>query len=476
MRQNKNLQILAFVSGFTLMAYELVAARILAPTIGSSMYVWTSVIGVIIAALSVGYFLGGRLADKRAKEVDVAFLHIFAAAAVTWTLLIYEPLLSGVAGTNIDARLQGVLASLVLFAPASVLLGMISPYLAKLNVTSLKTSGRAIASLSALNSIGGIAGTFVTGFILFGYVGSRESMVLFVALLLIASWLSVYRKGWRLRLALTLVIVATSSLILIQPQEYREIDTASAHYRITEQTTPLGDKVRLLLTGPSGAQSGVVLGNSSSLIFWYTNEIVDIIEQIYSPGDSIAILGGGAYTLPNYLARQYPESKVTTIEIDPELVDIAESYFEYSSEPNEMLVSADARAYINKSSEKHNIVVIDVYGDISVPFSLLTREYGDAINRIVASDGVVIVNIIAAYDGPCAPLFDATHATYDQHFSWSYRVKSPGTYIDQRSNIIAVYSKVPLVLNGLTEFNLEPTSIYTDNFMPAERLQQSCKM
>lgn len=179
---------LAFMAGFVLMVFEMVASRILAPTIGSSTYVWTSVIGVIIAALSLGYFFGGRLADKRAEPVDLAFLFLASALGVAATFTIYGDFLAGLSDSQMDNRLQAVVASLLLFAPTSLVLGMLSPYLAKLNVKSLESSGRAVASLSALNSIGGIVGTFFTGFVLFAAVGSKAILVGLVLALVICSW------------------------------------------------------------------------------------------------------------------------------------------------------------------------------------------------------------------------------------------------------------------------------------------------
>jgi MFS family permease len=186
--QEYQLLAIAFGVGFGLMAYELVAARILAPTLGSSTYVWTSVIGIIIAALALGFYAGGRLADARNTRSDIAWLLLLVAAAITYTLVSYDGTLSAIANTAIDSRVQGVLAAVLLFAPASFFVGVVSPYLTKINVTSLRTTGRAVASLDMSNSLGGIVGTFVTGFILFGYIGSRETLIALVIVFIGLSW------------------------------------------------------------------------------------------------------------------------------------------------------------------------------------------------------------------------------------------------------------------------------------------------
>lgn len=460
------LEVIALVSGFVLMTYELAAARILAPGIGSSTYVWTSVIGVIIAALSLGYWIGGVMADKRGQAIDIARLLLLAALTIVITIIQYEITISWVASNFDDPRWQGVVASLILFAPTSFVLGTISPYLAKLNVRSLKTTGRSIASLSALNSIGGIIGTFVTGFILFGYIGSHETMVLTVVLMTAASWLVVPREEWKIRVLVTLCIVIT----VVVPTENTQaisIDTTSARYVITED-----DNVRLLLTGPGGAQSGVSLLDKDALVFWYTGQFADMVEATSERKD-ILILGGGAFTLPQYLAHKYPESQIDVVEIDPNLADIAREHFYYEDPANINLIFADARTYVNQTNKQYDIVLVDVYGDAHVPFTLLTKEYGDRIDHIVKPNGVVAANFIAGLEDECSVLLHALDAPYRRHFDYSvYTVEDPA---DSLSNMIIAYSDKPIVWAGSEEITLETSRNYTDNFSPAERLQHACR-
>lgn len=456
------------------MAYEMVAARLLAPTIGSSTYVWTSVIGVIIAALSIGYFMGGKIADARNKDSDVAWLHIFAATAVLWTLLSYGWILDSIALDGGDPRLQGVAASLFLFVPASLILGAISPYLIKLKIKSLKTSGSSAASLSAWNSIGGIVGTFTAGFVLFGFIGSRESLVIFIAMLLIASWLSARRTMVLRRLIVSLAILIIALLAgFYKSSDVVTIDTPSANYRIFDTQSYMGP-TRLLTTGPGGAQSGIYLNSPDELVFWYTKEIARAISA-QEHRDNILILGGGAFTLPRYLAKSYPDSQVHTVEIDPYLEEIARSYFHYEDIANHEIFAGDARVYANQADTDYDIVVMDAYGDISVPFSLMTKEYGDSISRLTKPGGVVIVNIIAALEGDCLPLLQATHAAYTNHFDNAYYIKYPGTANSVRSNLIAVYSDKEQTIPDFTQHtHLDDSKLYTDNFMPVERLHQQC--
>jgi predicted membrane-bound spermidine synthase len=455
-----------------MMAFELIGARLLAPTIGSSTYVWTSVIGVIIAALSTGYFLGGKLADKRNEVKDVVFLCLAIAMTIGVMLEFFDPVMSVVVDGFQDQRFRGVVASLTLFAPTSLLLGMLSPYLVKLNVTSLATSGRSVANLSAMNSIGGIAGTFVTGFIIFSYMGSRQALAVIALLAVLASWLFIPRIMTRPRVALSAVALVVVILPLFDARGTVRIDTPSSHYEII--TTSGAQPLRYLLTGPNGAQSGVFVNRPDTLAFWYTKEIARQVEE--SPAkSSILILGGGAFTLPHYFAKTYPNRQIDVVEIDPDLADIAMRYFNYDNQKNVRVIDDDARAYVNKTSSRYDIVIVDVYSDTSVPFSLLTQEFGEAIGRLTRPSGTVLVNAIAAQTGACKPMLQAIDQTYRSAAQYAWIARAPGTNVEDRANLILTYAKQKRAVEGAEVFSKLSGPQYGDNFMPAERLQQQCQ-
>lgn len=447
------------------MVFELAGARILAPGIGSSTYVWTSVIGIIIAALSVGYWVGGKIADKRGYMIDIARLSLLTALTITLTIIQYGGVLGWVATNFDDPRLQGVIASLILFAPTSFLLGTISPYLAKLKVRSLKKTGRSIASLSALNSIGGIIGTFVAGFVLFSYVGSRETLVLTAVAMVAVSWLAAPRVEWKLRVVISAGILLINA-VPVPKADAITIDTPSAHYVIYE-----AEGRRLLATGPYAAQSAISLNDPEKLAFWYTKQLAEVVNRSPEHRD-ILILGGGAFTLPQYLAKKYPSSQIDVVEIDPDLVGIARRYFNYQDPSNVRIISADARAYVNQTDKTYDVVVVDVYGDAHVPFTFLTREYGDQINRIVRPHGVVGANVIGNTRGECLEFVRSLDAPYRMHFAYSaYAIehsKKP------RSNMVVTYSRQPFTWPGAQPLVLQKTVLYSDNYAPAERLQHGC--
>jgi len=470
---------IAFMSGFILMSYELVASRILAPTIGTSMYVWTSVIGVMIAALACGYAVGGWAADKRGKPQDIVLLLLAAAGGITITCVFYNAVLTSVALLLSDPRLQGVIAATLLFAPASFVMGMLSPYLAKLRISSLSTTGRSVAGLGALNSLGGITGTFLTGFVFFNYIGSLQTLFLLVLLLLACSWIIMFRRQSRDRLIVSIVLCAIVSLQLALPAQadtIADIDTPTSHYKVID--TVYNDRpFRVLIMGPGGFQSGIYTDGNNDLAFTYTRQIANVVQAAPHKARML-ILGGGAFTLPAYLAQHYPDAQIDVVEIDPKLPAIAARYFNYHPTANIHVISQDARAYLRTANTRYDIAAIDVYNDESVPFAFATQEYAADLKRVVTPDGVVAANIIASTSPACMPLLSGLHRSYTSSFSQSRVYPLSDANTNHKQNFVAVYSNAPLAwttqIAGPTVTPAPAARPLTDNFAPTERLIQQC--
>ncbi len=472
-------RMVAFISGFSLMVFELAGSRILSPVIGSSTYVWTSVIGVIIAALSLGYFMGGQLADSRHKTSDILWLLIICAGCMVITLLLYDSLLSWLISSKLDVRLQAIAASLVLFAPASLVLGAISPYLAKLHTTSLGTTGRSIALLSALNSLGGITGTFLAGFVFFGYIGSRQTLLLLIALLLLTSFLTLEKPSFRKQIRSSLIIIATGSLLLAasanQAGVLATIETPTASYQVKDVTYN-GEAVRVLTMGPGGYQSGIFLDGRQELPFNYAREMARGVE-LYGPAKSILIIGGGSFTLPQYLAQLYPETLVDVVEIDPKLESIAKQYFDYQAPKNVRIITEDGRRYVNQATDRYDVVLTDAFSDTGIPFTLTTREFASEIKRLLRPSGVVINNVIASENKGCRDLLGGINSSFKNSFG-SGRIKSlSSTSLQRRQNILLSYAaNNPAWLTsfgGQTETSATDV-LLTDERAPIERFHHSC--
>lgn len=472
MRRIGKLELISFITGFALLTYELAAARILAPSIGSSTYVWTGVIGVIIAALSAGFLSGGYIADRRKRSGDVAWLLLLASCFAVGTLVMYEGILDWVVEAFADNRIQAVVAALLLFAPTSFFIGTTSPYLAKLKVTSLTSTGQAVASLDTFNAVGGIIGTFTTGFVLFGYIGSREALGLVALLLLIISWGLATRTHIIRRVVVSIVLIITIFTPAPTASGQVNIDTASAHYKVITGYYGL-HPVTGLLTGPGGTQSAVYTDGSDDLVFWYTKQMAQLAAA-HQP-DSILMLGGGAFTLPQYLSKQLPNTSIDVVEIDPELETISTDYFYYSHPKNVNEIFTDARTYVNQTTKRYDVILVDVYGDATIPFSLMTREYGEAVGKLLNKDGLLVANIIGGTTGgACSQVLGALDAAYRTTLPYAW-YKTESNMHERRANYIVVYSrneKVPAGYHRLERLTDKP---YTDNFAPAERLYYDCQ-
>ena len=471
---------ISFVVGLTLMSFELVAARILAPSIGSSTYIWTNVIGVILGAMALGYFYGGKRADEKQQVLDIANFCLLAAAAMTAALVLHKSLTFFLASTLIDARLQGLIAALVLFAPASFVFGAISPLLVRFSVKSLQNTGKQVAALSAFNTIGGIVGTFLTGFFLFSYLGSNNILLSLIILMVVISFfIETKTKFWdRLAWALLTVLVALWFSLDSDLAKTVSIDTASAHYEIATLRWYDEKKIVGLRTGPTGIQSGRYTDGNPDLVFWYTQQISEVIDQQINTTEAnkILILGGGAFTLPEFLAKKYPHSQIEVVEIDPALITIAQKYFYFDPPSNLKIISADARAFVNqeaRAGDLYDFIVVDIYSDSFIPWQFITKEFGDNLARLLKTNGTVIVNVIASIEGACTDLFQAINSTYAPNFiSTQYRTQIARS--DSRGNMILVYGPSNTSIDGYNPIPTTPLVVYTDNFAPIERLTQKC--
>lgn len=472
MKRIGRFELISFITGFSLLTYELAAARVLAPSIGSSTYVWTGVIGVIIAALSAGFLTGGKLADSRNKASDVVWLLLLAALFSVVTLTSYLGLLDWVVTAVTDSRLQAVVSALLLFAPTSFFIGMTSPYLAKLNVTSLKSTGQAIASLDTFNAVGGILGTFTTGFILFGFIGSREAIIVVVLLLIASSWLLMPRLLIAKRLVASGVLLFVAFIPQAQSVGAIDIDTASAHYKVIQGYFNLRPATGLI-TGPGGTQSAVYDDDSGELVFWYANQMAALTVE-RQPA-SVLMLGGGAFTLPQYLSEQLPNAQIDVVEIDPELLEVSKDYFYYDNPQNVTEIFTDARTYVNQTNKQYDVILVDVYGDASIPFSLMTREYGQAVAELLKPNGVLIANVIAGSNGgACQDVLSAIDSAYRSALPYAvYRNEYNRPEI--RANYVLVYSRQPVAVDGFSSLPAPNAAAYSDNYAPAERLYYNCQ-
>jgi spermidine synthase len=483
-----NLEIVVFLAGAVVMILELVGSRLLAPFVGTSLYVWASLIGVILASLSLGYYVGGRLADKRPSNLMFCLILLLASVFITFVAVSQNFILSALHHTHLDLRWQAILAALILFAVPSVLLGMISPYAVKLKMHSLNTSGATVGNLYAISTLGSIVGTFAAGFFLIAWLGSTQILFVLALVLIIASALAYQKQNLAKLIVLAFLLscwFAPQTLPRKQAKAFF-LDTDTAYNRVwifDSVDRASGRPARYMVTDAYGSQGAVFLDNDNEVVFnclkYY--RLADFFKKDINKALAI---GGGAYAWPKEFLRRHPSSTIEVVEIDPGLTHLARQYFNLKPDPRLKIYHTDGRVFLNNLSQKYDVIYLDAFNSAcSIPFQLTTQQAVKLIYDHLVDGGALLTNIISALKGPAAKFLQAEYATYKSIFNYVYVF--PVDYPNQPfrpQNIIMIGLKSrqapPLASTNpefsqylshryLSAFPAEP--ILTDNYAPVEQ-------
>ncbi len=446
--KNFLLEIAVFICGALVMIYEIIGSRLLSPYLGASTYVWTSLIGVILAALSLGYWLGGRLADKKPDIKILAFVIFLAGGTVSLTILLKDLILVFIAASSLILEIKSLFAAILLFAPASVLLGFVTPYAVKLKMSSLADTGKTVGRLYALSTVGSILGTFSAGFFLIPFVGSEKTLYLIGASLIGLSILLVpfAIKPFNLMILILFVfgigVNEFRSYYLFKTSELHDIDTEYSRVQIFRTKDNNGKTIRAMAIDPYFIQSAI-FPDSDELVYDYAR-YYHLIRHFKPDFQNTLMIGGAGYTFPKDYLKKYPSAKMDVVEIDPQMTEIAKKYFRLEESPRLNIIHQDGRVFLNQAeSNKYDAVLMDAFGSLfSVPFQLTTIEAVEQINRILKDDGIVIFNLGGAINGDASKFLQAEYKTYAQIFPQVYLFKVNADYTDEQlQNLIIVASK-----------------------------------
>ncbi|HTK38196.1 MAG TPA: fused MFS/spermidine synthase, partial [Pyrinomonadaceae bacterium] len=442
------LEITVFVCGALLMVFEIIGSRILSPFIGTSTYIWTSLIGVILASLSVGYWLGGKSADRKPDVKILALVIFLAGGCVSVTILSKEIVLSFIAASGMILEIKSLLAALMLFAPASVALGFVTPYAVRLRMVSVEDSGKTVGRLFAFSTIGSIVGTFAAGFFLIPFVGSIRTLYLIAGGLILLSMLLVPFALTRFNLTIVILFlfgVAASEFTIYslrQTNGLYDIDTEYSRIQVFQTTDKAGKPVEALATDPYFVQSAMYLDSDDRVLEY--SRFYHLLRH-FKPGfQRTLMIGGAGFTFPREYLRTYPDTTIDVVEIDPQMVQIARHFFRLKDDPRMKIVNEDGRVFLNHApAGGYDAVLMDAFGSLfSVPPQLTTVEAVQNISRVLNDDGVVIANLGSAIKGPGSLFLQAEVATYKQVFPNVYLFKVNTDYTDERlQNVILVASK-----------------------------------
>jgi len=418
--------VVAFITGAIVMSFEMLGSRYLGPFFGSGIFTWASLISTVLAALCVGYFLGGAIADRHPSVIVLAGIVAVGSIYLVVLPTFAQPVLQFFVWSIDDIKLGSLLSALaIMFFPVA-LLGTYSPFAIRLLLPSRANSGLVSGTVYGVSTAGSILGTLGTTFYLIPLIGSRAitftlgiSGLVASALLLAGS-----RAGGRARLGGLVVLVATSLLSmpasplsaeeLFDPQIRADLlkhkDGLIAHTE-TAYNDIFVSKVKSLLKmsfqwkGWYFYESAVNLVDGDDLPMLYAR-VVGLAAVYPQDIKRVLVLGLGGGAVPLYLARFLPDATVDSVEVDPGVIEAAKKYFGLRETERFHLIEGDGRIYLNRHSEKYDIIVLDAFSGSYIPFHMMTKEFYQLVREHLAPHGVVAINIL-----PSVKLYDSNVRT-----------------------------------------------------------------
>ena len=425
-----------FLSGAVLLGVEIAASRVLAPTFGSSLYVWGALIGVVLSGLAIGYWLGGTLADRWPTPYLFVGAIALGAGLVLAIPLVDEWVLDQVVAWDPGPRLDPLVAAIALFGPMSVVLASVSPIAVKLAARDIERLGRTAGRLFAISTAGSIAGTFATSFWLVPEYGTDQvlavgALVLLVAAAAVALLERLWLPGAGLVAAAGVALLAVGALA---PDTTGKVLAGSAArnwsplYREREVRTPrkldpaevgLGgegftvreardtryhrllvveDGTSRYLRFDSSFQSGMYLKRPFATRFSYSDYLQ--LGLAYNPSaKKILVIGLGGAAVQKRLWRDFRDVEVTTVELDPAVVDVAYRWFHLPRDPRLPVVVDDGRRFLQRTDERFDVIMVDAFYSDGVPFHMTTLEFAQLMRDRLTPGGVVATNVIGALTG-----------------------------------------------------------------------------
>lgn len=403
------LEIVVFICGASLMILQIVGSRILAPWFGSAAFVWANLIGIMLGSLSLGYFLGGKIADKFPKYKILSLIIFFSAVFILIIFSAKSEILALVSLFTESLKLGSFLASLILFSIPSILLGMITPFSLRLKIKDVVSSGRTAGNLFAVSTGGSIFGTFLAGLFLIPVLGIKNIIITISIFLFFSSFLAFLPEKTSKNQKISLLFFSLLSLTFFyfldikSPSVFENLifEKESQYQGIMILDIEKNENIirYLLLDGfPNSAmylRNGILIENE--LVFDYL-QCFNVANYYFPNPKRVLMIGGGVYTYPQYYLKKHPETLVDVVEIDPSLIDVAQEFFAFRENPRLSIFHQDGRTFVRNSQKKYDVIFLDAFSGHSVPHQLTTFEFLKDLRRILKPEGMVITNIISSLD------------------------------------------------------------------------------
>ncbi len=389
-----------FFAGVSVMAVELGASRLLAPYFSSSQIVWTIIIGTIMIAMALGNIWGGRSADKNPNPDKLYGRLLIAAVWIAAIPLLGKYVILGISGvlvltvSNNFLILAAFLACMVIFVFPLFLLGTVTPSLVKYTVDSLSDSGKTVGTLGAFNTIGSIIGTFLPTFVTIPAVGTSVTFLIFSGILLVLALIYFISKKTKLiACAVSTVLFVLCSIFGHSGSfAFWETDLVyegeSIYNYLQVKDTP---RSVILSTNVLFGVQSILMKEDGLTGMYYDYAMLAPVMADVEPQDEILILGMGTGTFAKQCLRYFEDIQVEGVEIDEKITGLARKYFEL---PESVKVTTyDGRAYLMAVDKKYDVIMVDAYQDITIPFQMSSLEFFTMVKEHLTEDGVMVVNM-----------------------------------------------------------------------------------
>jgi spermidine synthase len=435
---------LVFGTSASVLVVEIVALRLLAPYLGLTLETSTLVIGIALAAIALGCWLGGRVADLMPPRRMLGPLLAVSGVAVAAT-----PFAVRTAGVFKDGLPVMIVSTLAIMVPGT-LLAAVTPMVTKIRLTSLNETGTVVGRLSAIGTGGAIVGTVVTGFVLISRVPISGIMIGLGAVLVAAAALVELRvRGLRSAVIPAALVVVGGTVVSVAPGGCH-VETIYHCAVIVADPERSSGRVLLLDGAP---HSYVDLNDPTHLHFDYAKAVASVIDTEYPEGQPLRVyhIGGGGLTLPRYLEHVRPGTSSLVSEIDPGVVKIDTKQLQLKIDNGMEVRVEDARLGLGRlTDDSRDLVLGDAFGGVSVPWHLTTLETAREVARVLTAEGVYVINLLDYGPLAFARAEVATLAEVFDHVAVATEVDTLTQGEKAGGNLVVIASNAPLQVASIT--------------------------
>ncbi len=395
--------LVVFIASFCTLVIELIAGRIMAPYVGVSLYTWTSIIGVVLAGISIGAYLGGVIADRFPRSFTLGWLLFLSGLGA----LSISPLINLLGESEFHTSLMMrilFMTTFVFFIP-SCLLGMISPVVVRLTLDNLERTGKVVGKIYAFSTLGSILGTFASGFFLIQWMGTRHILLTMGMILIVCA--PIFGGSFIKRKRLPLLFLSLTLLVWIfygeafrPPLDGETFYFKESNYYTIRLKKDIANQEASLVTLYLDHlnHSRADLKNPFRLEYRYIRVFEELLRW-RADGKGlfhVLFIGGGGYTLPRFVELQYPNAEIEVVEIDPEVTRTTQTYMGIPKDTKIRTFNEDARWFVMNCKEKgrYDFIFLDAFTDLSVPYHLTTKEFAVQLKGLLKPEGMLLTNVI----------------------------------------------------------------------------------